>query len=176
MKGTRHGSATVELPSDREVLVTRQFDAPAKLVFDVLTKPEHVRVWFGAKELEVCEIDFRVGGKYHFVGFVMDGDTATCSFRGTYLEIERPARLVGTWVFDGRPEAEAIETVELCGGDVFYLGYWMRQSGLADVLPSLRDGLGGCERREHGAGPRHRGVLRRLGAALRSRSPEAITR
>ncbi len=103
MKGTRHGSATVEFPSDREVLVTRQFDAPAELVFDALTKPEHVRVWFGAKELEVCEIDLRVGGKYHFVGFVMDGDTATCSFRGTYLEIERPVQLVGTWVFDGKP-------------------------------------------------------------------------
>jgi uncharacterized protein YndB with AHSA1/START domain len=47
------------------------------------------------------------------VGFVMDGDTATCSFRGTYLEIERPVRLVGTWVFDGRPDAEAMETVVL---------------------------------------------------------------
>ena len=113
MKGTRHGSATVEFPSDREVLVTRQFDAPAELVFDALTKPEHVRMWFGAKELEVCEIDLRVGGKYHVVGFVMDGDTATCSFRGTHLEIERPVRLVGTWVFDGRPDAEAMETVEL---------------------------------------------------------------
>jgi uncharacterized protein YndB with AHSA1/START domain len=113
MKGTRHGSATVEFPSDHEVLVTRQFDAPAELVFDVLTKPEHVRVWFGTKELEVCEIDLRVGGEYHFVGFVMDGDTATCSFRGTYLEIERPVRLAGTWMFDGRPDAEAMETVEL---------------------------------------------------------------
>jgi uncharacterized protein YndB with AHSA1/START domain len=113
MKGTRHGSATIELPSDREVLTTRQFDAPAGLVFDALTKPEHVRAWFGAKELEVCEIDLRVGGKYHFVGYVMEGDTATCSFRGTYLEIERPVRLVGTWVFDGRPDAEAMETVEL---------------------------------------------------------------
>ena len=113
MKGTRHGSATVKFPSDREVLVTRQFDAPAELVFDALTKPEHVRAWFGAKELEVCEIDLRVGGKYHFVGFVMDGDTTTCSFRGRYLEIERPVRLVGTWVFDGKPDAEAIETVEL---------------------------------------------------------------
>jgi len=113
MNGTRHGSATVKFPSDREVLITRQFDAPAELVFDVLTKPEHVRVWFGAKELEVCEIDLRVGGKYHFVGYVMDGDTVTCSFRGTYLEIDRPARLVGTWVFDGRPDAEATETLEL---------------------------------------------------------------
>ena len=114
MKGTRHGSATVEFPSDREVLITRQFDAPAGLVFDVLTKPEHVRVWFGAKEeLEVCQIDLRAGGTYHFVGFVMEGDTTTCSFRGTYLKIERPVRLVGTWVFDGRPDAEAVETVEL---------------------------------------------------------------
>jgi len=51
MKGTRHGSATVEFPNDREVLITRQFDAPAELVFDALTKPEHVRAWFGAKEL-----------------------------------------------------------------------------------------------------------------------------
>src|SRR6202044_2263082 len=115
MMGTRHGSATVRFPGDREVLVTRQFDAPAELVFDALTKPEHVRVWFGAngKELEVCEIDFRVGGSYHYVGFVMDGDTATCSFRGTYSEIEWPVRLVGTWVFDGRPDAEAVETGEL---------------------------------------------------------------
>jgi len=113
MKGSRHGSATVEFPDDRDVLVTRMFDAPAELVFDVLTKPEHVRLWFGAEELEVCEIDLRVGGKYHFVGFVMDGDTATCSFRGTYTEIDPPFRLVGTWVFDGRPEADAVETLEL---------------------------------------------------------------
>ncbi|HUN34513.1 MAG TPA: SRPBCC domain-containing protein [Trebonia sp.] len=113
MKGTRHGSATVEFPSDREILVTRKFDAPIELVFDALTNPEHVRVWFGAKELEVCEIDLRVGGNYHFVGYVMDGDTVTCSFRGTYLEIERPARLRQTWVFDGRPEADAMETMEL---------------------------------------------------------------
>jgi uncharacterized protein YndB with AHSA1/START domain len=112
---TRHGSAMVSYPNDCDVLITRKFDASAELVFDALTKPEHVRVWFGAnkEELEVCEIDFRVGGKYHFVGFVMDGDTQTCSFRGTYLEIERPVRLVGTWVFDGRPDAEAMETVEL---------------------------------------------------------------
>ena len=113
MTTSRHGSATISYPSDREVLMTRQFDAPAALVFEVLTTPEHVSVWFAAKPLEVCEIDLRVGGTYHFVGLVMDGDTETCSFRGTYLEIERPVRLVGTWVFDGRPDAEAVETVEL---------------------------------------------------------------
>ena len=67
---TRRGSATLEFPSDCEVLITRKFDASAELLFDVLTKPEHVRVWFtgGDEVLEVCEIDLRVGGEYRHVG------------------------------------------------------------------------------------------------------------
>jgi uncharacterized protein YndB with AHSA1/START domain len=102
----RHGSATLEFPSDREMLVTRKFDAPAELLFDVLTKPEHVRVWFtgGDEALEVCDIDLRVGGF---------PDGVKCSFHGTYLEVERPVRTVETWVFDGRPHDEAVETVTL---------------------------------------------------------------
>jgi uncharacterized protein YndB with AHSA1/START domain len=104
---------TVEYPSDREVLLTRRFDAPVELVFDVLTKPEHVSVWFAAKPLVACEIDLRVGGEYHFEGFIMEEDGSTCSFRGTYLEIERPVRTVETWVFEGRPNDAAVETVEL---------------------------------------------------------------
>ena len=110
---TRNGSATVALPSDREVLITRKFDASAELVFDVLTKPEHVSVWFtdGDVVLEVCEIDLRVGGKYRYVGVFDNG--VKCSFHGTFLEVERPVRTVETWVFDGRPDVEAVETVEL---------------------------------------------------------------
>lgn len=110
---TRHGSATVEFPSDREVLVTRKFDASAELVFDVLTKTEHVSVWFtdGDEALEVCEIDLRVGGEYRYVGVFANG--VRCSFHGTFLEIDRPVRMVDTWVFDGRPDDEAVETVEL---------------------------------------------------------------
>ena len=113
MTVTRHGSTTVEFPSDREALITRKFDAPAELVFDVLTKPEHVSVWFtdGDEDLEVCEIDLRVGGEYLYVGVFDDG--VRCSFHGTFLEIERPVRTVETWVFDGRPDDEAVETVEL---------------------------------------------------------------
>jgi uncharacterized protein YndB with AHSA1/START domain len=113
MTMTRHGSATVEFPSDREALVTRKFDAPAELVFDVLTKPEHVRVWFGDgdEDLKICESDLRVGGKYRQVGVFANG--VRCSFHGTYLEVERPVRTVATWVFDGRPDVEAVETVEL---------------------------------------------------------------
>jgi uncharacterized protein YndB with AHSA1/START domain len=113
MKTNRHGSAKLELPSDCESLITRQFDAPAELLFDVLTKPEHVSVWFtdGDEPLEICDIDLRVGGEYRMVGVFADGNK--CGFHGTYLEIERPVRTVATWVFEGRPDDEAVETVTL---------------------------------------------------------------
>jgi uncharacterized protein YndB with AHSA1/START domain len=113
----RHGSAVVELPNDREVLLTRSFDAPIQLVFDVLTKPEHLHNWFApfGCELTVCEIDLRVGGDYHQVFVTEDG--AECSFRGTYLEVAAPTRTVETWVFEGRPHLEVIETVELDEAD-----------------------------------------------------------
>lgn len=113
MTRTRHGSAVVDFPSELEIRVTREFDAPVDLVFDALTKPEHVRKHvapFG-EEVTVCSIDLRVGGSTHYV-FVGEGGRE-CSFRGTYLEIERPHRLVGTWVFDGWPGVEAIESVDL---------------------------------------------------------------
>ena len=89
MTPKRHGSAVIEFPSELEILLTREFEAPIALVFDVLTKPEHVRKWFAPFEdkMTVCSIDLRVGGNYHQV-FVTD-DGRECSFRGTYLEIER---------------------------------------------------------------------------------------
>jgi uncharacterized protein YndB with AHSA1/START domain len=109
----RHGSAVIEYPSALEILTTREFDVPIGLVFDVLTKPEHVRHWFAPFEdtMTVCSIDLRVGGKYHMVFVTSDG--TECSFRGTYLEIEAPTRIVDTWLFEGWPGADAVETVEL---------------------------------------------------------------
>ncbi len=109
----RHGSAVTEYPSALEIVTTRQFDAPIGLVFDVLTQEEHVRHWFAAFDdtLTVCSIDLRVGGDYHMVSVTKDG--TECSFRGTYLEIERPTKVVDTWLFEGWPDAEAVETVEL---------------------------------------------------------------
>ena len=113
MTPDRHGSAVIELPNDLDVVITRDFDAPIELVFDVLTKPEHVSKWFAPRgcEMKECSIDLRVGGNYHQV-FVTDGGTE-CSFRGTYLEVEPPTRTVETWVFGGRPHLDAVETVEL---------------------------------------------------------------
>jgi uncharacterized protein YndB with AHSA1/START domain len=109
----RHGSAVIEFPSDLEIVITRDFDAPIALVFDVFTKPEHVRKTFApfGEEVTVCSIDLRVGGNYHFVMVTDDG--TECSFRGTYLEVEPPTRTVETWRFEGWPDAEAVETMDL---------------------------------------------------------------
>jgi uncharacterized protein YndB with AHSA1/START domain len=113
MRPHRHGAGAVEFPSDLEIVVTRQFDAPIELVFDALTKPEHIANWLAPfdETMTVCEIDLRVGGKYHYV-FVTK-DATECSFRGTFMEIERPDRIVDTWLFEGWPDAEAVETVDL---------------------------------------------------------------
>jgi len=109
----RHGSAVHEYPNELEIVTTRAFDAPIELVFDVLTKPEHVRHWFApfTDRVTECSIDLRVGGNYHIV-FVTDDGTES-SFRGTYLEVEPPTRTVQTWRFDGWPDADAVESVDL---------------------------------------------------------------
>ena len=111
--GTRHGSAVVTLPSDREILITRVFDAPAALVFEAWTTPAHVRRWWGSESspLVVCDIDLRPGGAWRYV--TRDPDGTELGWHGTYLEIERPDRLVSTEVFEGYPDGEARDTLTL---------------------------------------------------------------
>ena len=113
MTQNRHDTSVLEFPSALEIVTTREFDAPLELVWDVLTKPEHVCNWFAPFKDQVteCSIDLRVGGDYHIVFVTPDGKE--CSFLGTYLEIEPPTRTVATWLFEGWPDAEAVETVEL---------------------------------------------------------------
>ena len=98
----RHGSATIELQGDREYIVTRKFDAPAELIFQAHTTPELIKQWWGFETSEwlVCEVDFRVGG--HWRNVLRDGGIQV-GFHGTYLEIDRPNRLVLTEVFEGAP-------------------------------------------------------------------------
>ena len=113
----RRRRASAEFPNELEVRVTRDFDAPIELVFDVFTKPEHVVHHFAPfdEEVRVSEIDLRVGGDYHYVMVTSDG--TECSFRGTFLEIDPPHRTVQTWTFGGWPDAEAVETMELAEVD-----------------------------------------------------------
>jgi uncharacterized protein YndB with AHSA1/START domain len=86
----------ISTPSDLEIAMTREFDAPRHLVFDAMTKPEHFPHWFGcaAFSLVVCEIDLRVGGGYRFVMRAPDGTEST--LQGTYIDVVRPERVAFT--------------------------------------------------------------------------------
>ncbi len=109
----RHGSAVIDFPNELEIVTTRAFDAPIALVFEVLTKPEHVSKWGATHpdQMTECSIDLRVGGTYYYSLVTEDG--TECSFRGSYMEVEPPVRTVETWLFDGWPDAEAVETMQL---------------------------------------------------------------
>ena len=109
----RHGSAVITLPSDREILITRRFDAPAALVFRAWTTPAFVEQWWGRESapLIVCTIDLRVGGSWRYVSRTADG--TELGWHGTYREIEAPHRLVSTEVFEWYPDGEAIDTLVL---------------------------------------------------------------
>jgi uncharacterized protein YndB with AHSA1/START domain len=118
----KHGSFAIEFPSDLEVVVTKEFEAPIGLVFDVMWKPEHLRKTIApfGEQVTVCSVDLRVGGEYRYVFVTEDG--TECSFHGTFLEVEPPNRTVQTWVFDGWADTEAVETLELRETDT---GTWL---------------------------------------------------
>jgi uncharacterized protein YndB with AHSA1/START domain len=110
------GTLQVTTPSEREIAMTRVFDAPRRLVFDAWTKPELLKRWLGVRagwSLAVCEIDLRVGGTCRFV-WRKDSDGTEMGMRGVYREIVRPDRLVSTEVFDDPwYEGEALDTLVL---------------------------------------------------------------
>lgn len=87
-------------PGSKIIVITRTLDAPRELVFEVWTKPEHIARWWGPREEELiqCDMDFRVGGTYRFVTRGPDG--LENPFKGEYLEIKRPERLVSTFIYD----------------------------------------------------------------------------
>ena len=103
----------IATPTEREVVLTRSFDAPRRLVFDALTMPELLKRWFGPRgwEMVVCEIDLKPGGAFHFVSRRADGkDVAQ---RGVYREVVPPERLVNTeWWEDWNP-GEVLVTTDL---------------------------------------------------------------
>jgi uncharacterized protein YndB with AHSA1/START domain len=97
------GTLQVTTPSDREVVLTRVFDAPRELVYDALTKPELLKRWFGPRRwsLIVCEVDLRVGGAWRFV--LRGPDGSEMGMGGVYRELVRPERTVHTETFDDYP-------------------------------------------------------------------------
>ena len=108
------GSFTVTTPSDREIRLTRLFDAPRTLVFEAMSTPEHIKEWWGrlgeGYSVPVCEVDLRPGGKWRFVNRTPHGDVA---FYGVYREIAAPERIVFTEIFEQFPDTESIVTAVL---------------------------------------------------------------
>ncbi len=105
------GTATVTLPTDEQILITREFDAPKHLVYKAWTTPELVRRWWSANrgEVTIAEIDLRVGGMWRYV-MVAEGGFEV-AFHGEYREIVPNERLVSTEVYEGMPEGEALDTL-----------------------------------------------------------------
>jgi uncharacterized protein YndB with AHSA1/START domain len=104
----------VTTPGDREIHMTRVFDAPRALVFEAMSRPEHIRRWWGnlgdGYSVPVCEVDLRVGGKWRFVNAHPHGEA---EFYGEYLEIDPPGRIVFTEIFAPFPDAPSTVTSEL---------------------------------------------------------------
>ena len=111
------GTATVELPTDEQILITREFAAPKHLVYEAFTTPEHVKRWWSADrgEVTVAEIDLRVGGSWRYAMVTEEGFEA--AFHGEYREIVPNERIVSTEVFEGMPDAEAVNTMTLTEED-----------------------------------------------------------
>ena len=103
------GTATLTLPTDEQILITREFDAPKHLVYKAWTTPELVKQWWHAKrgEVTVVEIDLRVGGKWRYL-MVADGGFEV-GFHGEYREIVPSERIVATEVYEGLPDGVSEE-------------------------------------------------------------------
>jgi uncharacterized protein YndB with AHSA1/START domain len=104
----------VTLPSDREIRMTRLFDAPRRLVFEALTRPEHIVRWWGrlgeGYSVPVCEMDARVGGKWRFVTRHPKGEAG---FHGEIREMAAPERIVYTEIYEPFPDVESVVTAVL---------------------------------------------------------------
>jgi uncharacterized protein YndB with AHSA1/START domain len=106
----RYGSAIVTLPSDTEILITRQFDAPAEAVFKAFTTPDLIKRWWGyaTSEWLVCEVDLQVGGTWRYL---VKHEDFEVGFHGEYSAIDRPRKLVTTEVYEGMPDAHSVNTI-----------------------------------------------------------------
>lgn len=115
---TNKGTAVVTLPGDTQILITREFDAPKHLVYRAWTTPELIKRWWGGDRAKVThvEVDLRVGGKWRYVAVANEGGFEF-AFHGEYREVVTDERLVSTEVFEGAPDAAALNTLTLTERD-----------------------------------------------------------
>jgi len=120
MATTTSGTAKVTLPADRQILITREFNAPKHLVWRAHTAPELIKRWWSGEKGTVtsAQVDLRVGGRWRYVMEANGGFEV--AFRGEYREIAAPDRLVNTEIFEGIPDPDdhaALVTVTLTEKD-----------------------------------------------------------
>jgi uncharacterized protein YndB with AHSA1/START domain len=117
MTQTTSGTAVVSLPTDTQILITREFAAPKHLVYQAYTTPDLIKRWWGGDRGVVTsvEIDLRVGGGWRYVMTANGGFEV--AFHGEYQEIVTNERLVTTEVFEGMPDAQAVNTLTLSEKD-----------------------------------------------------------
>jgi uncharacterized protein YndB with AHSA1/START domain len=110
-------SAVVTLPEDKQILITREFDAPKEFVYKAYTTPELVRRWWHANrgEMTVCDIDLRVGGTWRFV--MEAPNFGEVAFHGEYKEVVPNERIVSTEIFEPVPDHPALDTLTLTEQD-----------------------------------------------------------
>ena len=111
--GAASGELQILTPTDTEIVMTWEFNAPCDLVFEAHTSCEHMSHWWGPRRYEVvkCEVDFQEGGKWRIVHRGPDGDEH--AFSGEYREIVRPERIVWTFKYEGAPGDPGVETLTL---------------------------------------------------------------
>ena len=140
---------TVERTSERELVVTRTFNAPARIVFEAWTKPELFKRWWVPKSIGVsllsCELDVRTGGKYRLV---FANDPTPMEFFGRYIEVTEPSRIV--WTNDEGDEGGPVTTVTfeekagqtlLVMHDLYPSKEALDASGSTDAMPEALDQL-----------------------------------
>jgi uncharacterized protein YndB with AHSA1/START domain len=145
---TRIAQLRIEARGDRELVMTREFDAPKQLVYEALTKPELIRRWLGVmpgRSMAVCDVDLRVGGSYRYLWRSAGG--GEMGMRGVYREIVPNARIVSTEKFDDSwYPGDAVGTAELAEKDgrttlTTSVLYWSRAARDAVLASPMESGV-----------------------------------
>jgi uncharacterized protein YndB with AHSA1/START domain len=143
-------SATITLPSDREIRLVRVFNAPRRLVFEAWTQPEHVKHWWdpSGRQLALCDIDLRPGGTFRFVNSTPQGPGPV--FIGTYREITPPGRLVfGSPAPGGADSLGVLEFEERAGQTTLTLTITAPSKEARDAMLEMRIDVGTAQTLEN---------------------------
>jgi uncharacterized protein YndB with AHSA1/START domain len=146
MAATARHSAVVTLPTDTQILITREFDAPRHLVYRAWTTPELVRRWWHAQrgEVTVAEIDLRVGGHWRYA--MMAHGEFEVAFHGEFREVVPDERIVRTEIYEAFPDASALSTETFTQTDgrtvlTILVEHERREHRDAHIASGMEDGL-----------------------------------